>query len=95
MLKTFQHLTYREIQTFAKYLGLTAGGTRKQIIGRIRMYQYWQNKKQEFSLEIVHNKSYFKYFQTMFIHSIWMIWIYLILKPSKIHYIQPKLRLTN
>ncbi len=88
MLKTFKHLSYRELQIFAKKLGLSAFGKRIQIIGRIRMYQYWKDKTKE----VIHK---INYLQIALMNMIYMAWIYLIVSPSKLHLVQSSLMLAN
>ncbi len=88
MMKTFKHLSYRELQTFAKKLGLSAFGKRVKIIGRIRMYHYWKNQTKQ----VVQK---FNYLQAGLVQCIYMVWIYLIMNPSKLHLIRPSLMLTN
>ncbi len=97
---TYQHLTYREIQIYAKSLGLSASGKRSKIIGRITMYHFWQNKKQQQAgiqfVNQVENQlacNKISYVQKAMINFIYMFWIYLILNQSNIHLIRQKLRL--
>ena len=88
MMKTFKHLSYRQLQTFAKNLGLNAFGKRIQIIGRIRMYHYWKDQTKE----VVHKMNYL---QIALINMIYMAWIYLIMSPSKLHLVKSSLMLKN
>ncbi len=96
--QSFKHISYRELQMIAKQLELSAGGKRIKIIGRIRMNVFWRNKRNKKNNHLKKSNQWMisksNILQNTFISTLWMIWVYMILTPSQIHPIRPRLMIT-